>query len=377
VSGSAEVRPARYADTVEEAARTVLPEEVHRYVRAGSGRSISTREAASAWDALRFVPRVLRDVTDVDLTTTLLGTEVRSPFGVAPTTLQRAAHSDGEAAMATGVAEAGGLLVVSSNAGTTFEEIADAGAPWWLQMYVTADRSATAPVLERAVAAGARALVLTADTPVVGTKELGERSVWDHVEPGWLRVNFPAPGTGSDPSRLEKARDLGPQDVAWLADTFGVPVVVKGVLHPADARRCVDAGAAAVWVSNHGGRQLDQVWSSAEALGEVSEEVGDEVEVYVDGGVRRGLHALAAAALGARSVFLGRPAFYALAVDGPSGVARLLRDLAGELEESLRLSGHVSLDGVGRELLRGQPWRALTKGDEAVTQGTHPRFDGA
>jgi 4-hydroxymandelate oxidase len=352
VSGSAEVRAARYADTVEEAARSVLPEEVHRYVATGAGRSISTNEAASAWDAIRFVPRVLQDVTDVDLTTTLLGTEVRSPLGVAPTTLQRAAHPEGEAAMAAGVAEAGGLLVVSSNAGTSFEQVADAGAPWWLQMYVTADRSATAPVIERAVAAGARALVLTADTPVVATKELGQRTVWDLVEPGWLRVNFPAE-MGSDPTRREKARDLGPQDIAWLADTFDLPVVVKGVLHPADARRCVDAGAAAVWVSNHGGRQLDQVWSSAEALPEIVDEVGEEVEVYVDGGVRRGTHALAAAALGARAVFLGRPALYALAADGSSGVARLLRDLAVELEEALRLSGHVAPDGVGRELLRG------------------------
>jgi 4-hydroxymandelate oxidase len=352
VSGSAEQLAARYADAVEEAARASLPAEVHRYVASGSGRSISAREAADAWDVFRFVPRVLRDVTEVDLTTTMLGTEVRSPFAVAPTTLQRAAHPDGEAAMAAGVAEAGGLLVVSSNAGATFEEIADAGAPWWLQMYVTADRSATVPVVERAVAAGARALVLTADTPVVAAKELGARTVWDLVEPGWLRGNFP-PDRGGDPSGLEKARDLGPQDIAWLAQTFELPVVVKGVLHPADARRCVDAGAAAVWVSNHGGRQLDQAWSAAEALGGVADEVGRDVEVYVDGGVRRGVHALAAAALGARGVFLGRPAYYALAADGAVGVARLLRELADELAEVLRLSGHVAPGALGRDLLRG------------------------
>ncbi len=354
MSGSCEVRPLRYADTLEEAARRVLPEEVHRYVATGAGRSISTGEATGAWDAIRFVPRVLRDVTRVELRTTLLGTEVRSPFGIAPTTLQRAAHPGGEAEMAAGVADAGGLLVVSSNSGTPFEALSETGAAWWLQMYVTADRPSTAPVVERAVAAGARALVLTADTPVVAAKELGERTVWDAVEPGWLRANFPEPDPGSDPSRLEKARDLGPQDITWLVDTFGLPVVVKGVLHPADARRCVDAGAAAVWVSNHGGRQLDQVVSSAEALGEVSAEVGDEVEVYVDGGVRRGVHALAAAALGARAVFLGRPALYALAADGRTGVARLLGDLAGELEEALRLSGHVAPEGVGRDLLHGR-----------------------
>ena len=343
---------ARYADLVEEAARTVLPPEVHRYVTAGSGRSLSAREAEDAWDAFRFVPRVLRDVTEIDVSTTLLGTEVRSPFGVAPTTLQRAAHPEGEAAMAKGVADAGGLLVVSSNAGTAFEEIGSAGAPWWLQMYVTADRSATVPVVERAVAAGARALVLTADTPVVAAKELGERTVWDLVEPGWLRANFPQGSLRPDHAGSEKATDLGPQDVAWLAETFRLPVVVKGVQHPADARRCVDAGAAAVWVSNHGGRQLDRAWPSVEALGAVSDEVGDEVEVYVDGGVRRGSDALTAAALGARGVFLGRPPYYALAADGPAGVARLLHDLAVELEEALRLSGHTAPATVGRDLLR-------------------------
>ena len=342
----------RYADEVEALARGRLAPEVHEYVRLGSGRSLTAEEATRSWDRFRFVPRVLLDVTEVDVTTSLLGTPVRSPLAVAPTTLQRAAHPEGEVAMARGVAEAGGLVVVSSNAGSTFEDVGATGAPWWLQMYVTADRSATAPVVERAVAAGARAIVLTADTPVVATKDRASAAVWDVVEPGWLRVNFsPTDGT-ADPSRLEKARDLGPQDVAWLSGTFGLPVVVKGVLHPADARRCVDAGAAAVWVSNHGGRQLDQARSTAEALGEVAEAVGDEVEVYVDGGVRRGTHALAAAALGATGVFVGRPAYYALAADGATGVARLLGELATELEEAVRLSGHVSTAAVGRDLLR-------------------------
>jgi 4-hydroxymandelate oxidase len=346
----------RYADAVEALAREKLSPEVDRYVALGSGRSLTAREASSTWDGLRFVPRVLRDVTEVDTTTTLLGTEVRSPFAVAPTTLQRAAHPEGEVAMSRGVAEAGSLVVVSSNAGSTFEEVGAAGAPWWLQMYVTADRSATVPVVERAVAAGARAIVLTADTPVVAVKEPGSAAVWDVVEPGWLRVNFPPPDPSQDPTRLEKARDLGPQDVAWLAERFRLPVVVKGVLHPVDARRCVDAGAAAVWVSNHGGRQLDQSWSAAEALGEVAAEVGDEVEVYVDGGVRRGVHALAAAALGARGVFLGRPAFHALAAHGSTGVARLLEELRAELEEALMLSGTVSVTGVVRDLVR---WRGV------------------
>jgi 4-hydroxymandelate oxidase len=343
----------RYADTVERAARKALSKEVFRYFAQGSAGGVSAAEAESAWDAYRFVPRVLRDVTHVDATTTLLGTEVGSPFAVAPTTLQRAAHPDGEVAVARAAARSGSLVVVSSNAGSSFEEIGATGAPWWLQMYVTADRAATAPVVERAVAAGARAVVLTADTPVVATKyDAGRRSVWDVVEPGWLRVNVPGGGEGPG---LEKATDLGPQDIAWLSHRFDVPVVVKGVLHPQDARRCVEAGAAAVWVSNHGGRQLDRALPTAEALGPVCEEVGQDVEVYVDGGVRRGVHGLAAAALGARGVFLGRPVLYALAADGEEGVRDLLEELGSELTEALRLCGCTDVRAVDRALLH-RPW---------------------
>ena len=341
--------PARYLDAVEAGARRVLDPEVHRYFRQGSRDGVTAAEAAASWARFRFVPRVLHDVTEVDLGTEVLGTRLATPFGVAPTTLQRAADPEGEVAMARGVAAAGSLLVVSSNAGTPFADIASTGVDWWLQMYVTADRSATLPVVERAVEAGAGAIVLTADTPVVGTKYDDGASVWQSVDPGWLRVNFPDPGSEV---ASEKATDLGPQDIAWLAHRFGLPVVVKGVLHPADARRCVDAGAAAIWVSNHGGRQLDRVVPTADVLQEVAGEVGDTAEVYVDGGVRRGSDALAAAALGARAVFLGRPPLFALACDGEPGVRRVLAELGEELEESLRLAGCTSLGAVPRDLLR-------------------------
>ena len=337
-----------YAEELEALAREHLPEEVHLYFRQGAGRGVSAAEATAAWDRFRFLPRVLRDVTEVDLATTLLGTDVQSPFAIAPTTLQRAAHPRGEVAMAEAALAAGSLVVVSSNASALFADIGAVGAPWWLQMYVTADRSATAPVVERAIDAGARALVLTADTPVVGTKLAGERSVWETVDPSWVRTNF-----AGVPAAVaqEKATDLGPQDIAWLAERYAVPVVVKGVLHPGDARRCVDAGAAAVWVSNHGGRQLDGVVATADALGAVAAQVGDAAEVYVDGGVVRGSHALAAGALGARAAFLGRPPLYALATAGPDGVLALLRHLATELEEALRLAGFPSLASVPADLI--------------------------
>ncbi len=340
-----------YAERVETLARARLPEAVHRYIRQGAREGVTAAEASAAWDAFRLVPRVLRDVSQVRTRTSLLGAAVETPLGIAPTTMQRAAHPEGEVEMARAAKEAGSLLVVSSNAGSTFEDIAATGVTWWLQMYVTADRPASEAVLHRAVAAGARAVVMTADTPIVGTKHDGEgETVWDLAHASWLRVNFP-PGFDEVPGH-EKATDLGPQDIAWLRGVTGLPVVVKGVLHPVDARRCVDAGAAAVWVSNHGGRQLDCALSTAAALDAVVRAVGDDAEVYVDGGVRTARHALVAAAIGADAVFLGRLPLYALAADGSAGVVRLLAELRTDLVEALRLSGTPQWDAVPRDLVR-------------------------
>lgn len=342
----------RYAVAVEDLARAKLPEAVHRYVRQGARHSVSAGEAEAAWDSYRLLPRVLYDVSEVTTSVTLLGTVLRTPFGIAPTTFQRAAHPDGEVEMARAAAEAGALLVLSSNAGSTFEEVAATEVSWWLQMYVTADRPASKPVLERAVAAGATAIVLTADTPVVGTKyDDAAETIWDIAEPGWLRVNFP-PGYDDTQPGHEKATDLGPQDIDWLHGVTGLPVVVKGVLHPADARRCVDAGAKAVWVSNHGGRQLDYAVPTAHALAGVKEAVGSGAEVYVDGGVRSGRHGFVAGALGADAVFLGRPPLFALAAGGRAGVAQLLGELQDELAETMRLAGTPAWQAISPDLLR-------------------------
>ncbi len=340
----------RFVDSLEEHAATLLPEPVFRYVQQGARTGVTAAEATRAWDRFRFLPSVMRDVTEVDTATSLLGTDATTPFAVAPTTMQRALNADGEVAMARGVAEAGSLMVVSSNAGSTFEDIAATGVTWWLQMYVTAERESCLPLLERAVALGARAVVLTVDTPVVGTKYDGPGpTVWDIARPGWVRANFAA-GHGSSAGD-EKATDLGPQDVEWLAQRTGLPVVVKGVLRPQDARRCLDAGATAVWVSNHGGRQLDYAAATADCLAAVVDEVGSSAEVYVDGGVRTARHALAALALGARGVFLGRLPMYALAADGAAGVSRMFQELGGELEEALALAGCGSVTQVPGDLL--------------------------
>jgi 4-hydroxymandelate oxidase len=340
-----------YAEHLTELARARLDAAVFAYVSQGAAGGDSAAEASSAWRRLRFVPRVLQDVTAIDLHTRLLGQDYMLPVGIAPTTLQRAAHPDGEVEMARAAAEIGAPLVVTSNAGSAFTDVGGTGAAWWLQMYVTADRSVTEPVVEAARDAGASAIVVTADTPVVARKRLTAPNVWDVIDPGWLRVNFPG---GDSESAVDKAADLGPQDIAWLTQRFGLPVVVKGVLHPEDARRCVQAGARAVWVSNHGGRQLDRAVSSCQALpGVVAavHEVDSGAEVYVDGGLRGGLDVLAALATGARAVFLGRPPYYALAADGSAGVQRLWRELGDDLEEALRLVGVGSLADLTPDLV--------------------------
>lgn len=321
---------------LEQAAREAMPAPLFEYVAHGAGDHVTLGEASGGWEQVRLWPHVLRDVTVVDTGTTLLGRRHALPWGVAPTSLQRAVHPDGELATARATAAAGGLLVVSSNAGTAFDEIAATGVEWWLQVYLPSDRTLAGPLLDRAVAAGARAVVLTVDTPVVGSWTPAGPLVWDVVEPGLVRVNFDE-GYDDQPGS-EKALDLGPHDLDWLSERTGLPVVAKGVLRPDDARRCLQAGAAAVWVSTHGGRQLDRAVATATALPAVRAAVGEEAQVYVDGGVRSGLDVLTALALGADAAFLGRPFVHAL-VEGQSGVARLHEVLRTELLEAMRVSG--------------------------------------
>ena len=320
-------------------AREVLPAPMWAYLEAGAREGITRDEATEAWRAVRLWPRVLGGHGEPDLTTQVLGAALSTPVGVAPTSMQRVVHPDGELAMAAGAAAAGALHVVSTNAGHPFAAIGDAAravdpdAVWWVQAYLPPDREAAAPVLRAAADAGARAVALTVDTPFPGTKYEPADDAWVGHDLSWHRTNF------ADPTAERHHRGLRAHDLAWITETCGLPTVVKGVLRADDARRCADAGAAGVWVSNHGGRQLDRTVSTAAALPRVVEAVGDDVEVYVDGGVRSGLDALTALALGARAVLVGRPTVHALAVDGAPGVRALL-DLFGlELVEALELAG--------------------------------------
>ena len=321
-----------WREELEARARTVLAPAVWNHVQAGAGDSVSAAEAVEAWRSVRFAPHVLRDVSSVDTSATLLGTRVRTPVAVAPTSMQRAVHPEGERAVARGAEQAGALHVVSSNAGHRFADLG-VSAPWWLQVYLPPERGDLLPVVEAAASAGAQALVLTVDTPVPGPKPHLAGDDWHGIDLGWFRCNF------ADPGSPRWADDLTVTDIGRLREASGLPVVVKGVLRADDARRCVQAGADAVWVSNHGGRQLDRALSTRSALPAIAEAVTGQVQVYVDGGVRSGLDVLAGLALGADAVFVGRPVLHALAVDGASGVRRLLEDLTAELVDAMRLAG--------------------------------------
>lgn len=334
--------------TREEAARTVLPPEVFDYYAGGSFDELSLATNLADWAALRLRPRVLRDVTAVDPGTTLLGEAVPHPVVVAPTAFHRLAHPDGEVATAKGAAAAGARFILSTRSTTPVEEVAAAldGGPFWYQVYVLQDRDLTADLVRRAAAAGATALVLTADVARLG------RRLRD------VRNGFVLPAHLGTVESLDRPGNLGDQDagltfadIGWLREATNLPVVVKGVLRGDDARRCVDAGAAGIVVSNHGGRQLDGAISGAAAMVDVLRAVRDEAEVYVDGGVRRGTDVVKALALGARAVLVGRPVLWGLATGGTDGVTEVLRELVAELDLAMALCGCRTLDDVTADLL--------------------------
>ena len=332
---------------LERRAREVLDPRAYDYYAAGSGLEVSAGEAAAAWRAFRLLPRVLRDVSSVDTGVDLAGAHLSSPVLIAPSALHGMAHRDGETATAAGARAAGTAMVLSSRASREIEQVAAAAGPWWFQVYVLRDRDATHRQVERAAAAGASALVLTVDVPYVAAKPRLRAPLPLDEDEATARRH--APGF-RDPS-FEQDPALAPRDIGLLAERFGLPVFAKGVLRADDARRCVDAGAAGVIVSNHGGRQQDRAVATAHALGPVAEAVGGQVPVLVDGGIRDGVDVLTALALGARAVLVGRPVLWALAVGGASGVSALLGRYRRQLAQAMALCGAARLDELTRDLV--------------------------
>jgi len=367
-------------DDLRTTARRRLPRAVFDYVDGAAEDEVTMRRNRDAFAELELVPSVLRDVGEVQLGTEVLGARTALPLVLGPTGFTRMVHPDGELAVARAAAARGVPYTAATLGTTSLEDIAAAGSPpQWFQLYVWRDRGLCRELITRAREAGYRALVLTVDTPVPGARErdlrngltippeLGLRTLADGARrPHWwwglLRseavtfANVRHVAGGPQAVMEFVGRQFDPtvtwDDIAWMVQTWGGPFVVKGVLTATDARRAAAAGVDAVVVSNHGGRQLDRVGATITTLAEVVDAVGDDLEVLVDSGFRRGTDIVTALALGARAVLLGRPQLYGLAAGGQAGVEKVLDLLAAELRRALQLLGVTDVRRLDRSVLR-------------------------
>lgn len=329
----------------ERLAQANMERSAWDYYASGSDDEVTLRANRTAFERIQLRPRMLVDISSCNLRTTVQGIPVSMPIIIAPTAFHCLAHPDGECATAQGAGSAATLMVASTSSTRSLEDIASAGSgPLWFQLYIH-DRPSTEELVRRAVAAGYRALVVTVDSPRWGHKERSIRSGF------------------SLPSHLRKA-NFQDEDVAkgnvfvtwesldWLCSLTPLPILLKGILTAEDAALAVKHKVDGIIVSNHGGRQLDTVAPTIEVLPEIVEAVDGQCEVYLDGGVRRGTDVLKALALGARTVLVGRPALWGLAVNGAEGVRHVLEILRSELELAMQLAGRPTLASIDRSLVK-------------------------
>ncbi len=334
----------RLAD-FEPLARDVMDPGAFDYVAGGAWDEVTLADNEAAWRRRRLRPRVLVDVTGIDPSTTLLRASTAMPVAIAPMAVHGLAHPDGEMATARAAAAAGVPFTLSTTSSRSIEEVA-AAAPdgtRWFQLYVQSDPTVTRTLVERAAEAGYRAVVLTVDLPLLGYRDRDRRSGFELPPLGNFAATAATHGnhaaeTSDRLSHLSET-SLTWRDLATIRSWSDLPLVVKGILTAEDARLAVEHGVDAIVVSNHGARQLDRVSASVDVLGEVADAVAGRVELWVDGGVRRGLDIAIALALGARGVLVGRPMFRALAAGGQAGVERALAILRDEFEIALTLMG--------------------------------------
>ena len=343
-----DARPLTIAD-FEPLARSRMEPAAWDYYAGGAGDELTLADNREAWNRRRLRPHVLVDVSVVDLATSAFGATLEHPVIVAPMAAHDLAHFDGEVATARGAAAAGALLTLSTISSRPMEEVAAAaaGAPRWFQLYEPTDREAARALVGRAADAGYSALVLTVDLPLPGNRERDRRNDFA-VE---LGVHLP-PDQPVDPrTGVVVLPTMDWEELDWLRSICPIPLIAKGILRADDARRAVDAGCDGIWVSNHGGRQLDTSIATADALPEVVGAIGGRALVVVDGGVRRGIDVLKALALGADLVAVGRPVLWGLAVDGAGGVKLVLEILRDELSLAMALAGCRTLDEITADLV--------------------------
>jgi L-lactate dehydrogenase (cytochrome) len=363
-------------DDLRRAARRRIPRMIADFVDGGADGEWTVGSNRRGFDRVTFRPRQLVDVSQRDLGVSVFGRDVALPLVLAPAGLARLVHPEGELAAARAAAEAGTMFSASIASSQSLEDIAAAAPPGWFQLYLWRDRDVVAALLDRAKEAGYRTLCLTVDVPIVGKRirdlrngltippRIRPGTVFDvALHPRWasglLRgskitfSNLIGLADGDDAVSLASYVNTelinaaaSWRDLEWLRAVWECPIVVKGVLTAGDAVRAVDAGANGVVVSNHGGRQLDGTDATITALPEVVAAVGPEIEVFLDGGVRRGADVVKAVALGARAVLVGRPWFWGLAAGGQEGVRRMLEIFAEEIDRTLALIGRASIGEV-------------------------------
>jgi len=357
----------------EPLARKLLSQMAYDYVRSGGGDEISMRENRAGFERLQLEPSVLVDVSKIDTRITLFGGEFESPILLAPVAYHRLYHAEGEIGTARGASAAGAGFVISTFTTMAIDEIArNTQRPIWFQLYVQRDREFTKDMVQRAVASGCKAVCLTVDTPVLGNRygqlSFGLPKGMECVHLRGLKLTSAV--FGQEPQTQVQATQghktqrgniydalfdpsFNWNDVAWLRSVAGVPVILKGVLSAEDGKLAVSCGADGVIVSNHGGRNLDNVPATIDALPRVVDAEAGRIPVMLDSGIRRGSDVLMALALGAKAVFIGRPYVYGLAAGGAKGVERVISILRDELERAMALTGRRSIAEIDATVL----WR--------------------
>jgi 4-hydroxymandelate oxidase len=355
--------PLNVAD-FETIARERMDRGAFDYIAGGSGDERTLAMNTSGFDRYVLRPRVLVDMSHVDTSTTVFGERLSMPILLAPTALHRLAHPEGECATARAAGAAGTILCISTVSSIPIEEVAAAATgPLWFQLYVYKDPGITREMVARAERAGCRALALTVDTPRLGRRERDARNGFA-LPAGVDPANFAAvhhlvaartAKEGESPFAAQVTQLFDPaldwKKVEWLRSITKLPLILKGVVTPEDARLAVQAGVAGIIVSNHGGRQLDGAEATIAALPRVVEAVAGAMPVMMDGGIRRGAHVLTALALGASAVLVGRPYLWGLATGGEQGVRDVLGMLRDELELAMALSGRSSVAAIDRSLV--------------------------
>lgn len=342
---------------MEQAAYGVLSPAALAYYKGGANDEVTLRANRDGYAQLRLRPRMLVDVTNVDTSTEVLGIPLAFPVGIAPCAMHGLVHPDAEVGTARAAASMGSLMTLSTMSHRTIEDVAGAAAGrFWFQLYLYRDREVSRALIARAEAAGARALVLTVDAPKLGRREEIIRTPV-FIEAGTVLPNIGPRRAGTEhlddmvyfDSLLDPA--LTWQDIAWLRGQTALPIILKGLLTAEDAALAAEHGCH-IWISNHGGRQLDTAVTALEALPEMAEAAAGRAELYLDGGITRGTDVLKALALGAKAVFIARAALYGLALAGEDGVRHTLKLLQDELMLAMALSGKTKIADLGPDLVK-------------------------